>query len=121
VSIDLTSANNYFTTHLDKSTWNAATDDEKIAALTTAEIEVSSLPLSNSALALSKRMIAIYEQAVWRLRIGTKREDMQAQGVKRVSISGGISEEFGIPMYGINLAPRAKAVLNGCWALGAIR
>jgi hypothetical protein len=121
VSINLTSANNYFATHLDEATWTAATDDQKIAALTTAEMEISSLPISNSVQALSKCLIAIYEQAVWRLRTSTKREDLQSQGVKSVRNPSGVAETYGAMTYGIPLAPRAKAALNGCWVIGAIR
>ncbi|NLW45829.1 MAG: hypothetical protein GXY86_00590 [Firmicutes bacterium] len=121
MNIDLTSVNNYFNTHLDKATWTAAADDEKTAALSTAEMEINSLPISNSALAASKRQIAVYEQAVWRLRTGTRREDLQAQGVKSVRNPSGVAETYGIPTFGIPLAPRARAALNGCMSLGAIR
>ena len=117
----ITSANNYFNTHLDKAIWTTATDDKKIAALSAAEMEINSLPISNSAQTASKRLIAIYEQAVWRLRAGSKREDLQAQGVKSVRNPSGVAETYGAMTYGIPLAPRAKAALNGCWAIGAIR
>jgi osmotically-inducible protein OsmY len=122
VTVDLTSANSYFATHLDKITWTAATDDAKVGALTTAEMEISTLPINlNSAQTQSKIVIAVYEQAVWRLRSNSKREDLQAQGVKSVRNPSGVAESYGILTYGIPLAPRAKAVLNGCWAIGAIR
>lgn len=64
---------------------------------------------------------AIYEQALFRLGGNEQREQLQAQGVKSVGIQGGFSESFGQQMYGITLAPRAKLLLTGCFAVGVMR
>jgi hypothetical protein len=63
---------------------------------------------------------AIYEQAIFRLKYGDKREGIQAQGVKSIGISGGVSESFAQPVFGVSLAPRAKLFLTGWFQLGAI-
>jgi len=117
---ELTEATTYFTTHLDNSIWTAAADPVKTAALTTAEAEINALPLRSTIPEETKNK-AIFEQAMFRLKYSDKRESLQAQGVKSVSVSGGASESYAKLMFGISVAPRAKMFLIGWFAVGAIR
>jgi hypothetical protein len=110
-------ANTYFATHLDKSIWEASTVKE--AAIATAGQEINSLPLK-STIPEERKDRAIYEQAIFRLKYGDKRENIQAQGAKSIGISGGVSESFVQPVFGVPLAPRAKLFLMGWFQLGAI-
>jgi hypothetical protein len=41
----VTGADTYFTTHLDKATWEAAGDTSKANVIETASLEINSLPL----------------------------------------------------------------------------
>lgn len=116
----LEEANQYFTAHLEKETWEAATPEQKVGALATAEAEITSLPLRPNA-DPERIQKAIYEQAVFRLQTDRKRENLQAQGVKSAGIAYGPQETYGTLVYGIPLAPRAKAFLAGCFAVGVIR
>lgn len=113
-------ADQYFETHLEKETWEAASPEQKAGALATAEAEITSLPLSPRANP-ERIQKAIFEQAVFRLQIDGKRERLQAQGVKSAAIAYGPQENYGVLMYGVALAPRAKAFLTGCFAVGVIR
>jgi hypothetical protein len=115
----VTDANTYFGTHLDKTAWEAAGDVMKAGAIGTAAMEINSLPLRKTITDELKDK-AIYEQAIFRLKYGDKREDIQAQGVKSISISGGVSESFAQSVFGVPLAPRAKLFLMGWFQLGAI-
>lgn len=112
-------ANAYFATHLDKTDWDAATADVKVGAIETASLEINSLPLK-STIPDDLKDKAIYEQAIFRLKYGEKREAIQAQGVKAIGISGGVSESLSQLVFGIPLAPRAKLFLTGWFRLGAI-
>ena len=116
----LEEANQYFTAHLEKETWEAACPKEKAGALATAEAEIKSLPLRPNA-DPERIQKAIYEQAVFRLQVDGKRERLQAQGVKAANIAYGPQENFGALVYGIALAPRAKLFLTGCFGVGVIR
>ncbi len=113
-------ADQYFATHLEAETWQAATPEQKAGALATAEAEIRSLPLGPNA-DPEKVQKAIYEQAVFRLQTDRKRENLQAQGVNSAGIAYGPQETYGTLVYGIALAPRAKAFLTGCFAVGVIR
>ena len=113
-------ADQYFETHLEKETWEAACPKEKAGALATAEAEIISLPLSPRANP-ERIQKAIFEQAVFRLKVDGKRENLQAQGVNSAGIAYGPQETYGTLVYGIALAPRAKAFLTGCFAVGVIR
>ena len=115
----LEEANQYFATHLDKETWEAADELTKTALLTTAEAEISSLPL-RAAIDPERKNKAIFEQAIFRAKFGDKRENIQAHGVKSVSVNGGASESYAPLMFGVPLAPRAKLFLVGQFQLGAI-
>ena len=116
----LEGANQYFTAHLEKETWEAACPKEKAGALATAEAEIKSLPLRPNA-DLERIQKAIYEQAVFRLQTDRKRANLQAQSVKSANIAYGPQETYGTLVYGIPLAPRAKVFLTGCFAVGVIR
>ena len=113
-------ADQYFQTHLETETWSAATPEQKAGALATAEAEIRSLPLRPDA-DPERIQKAIHEQAVFRLQTDSKRENLQAQGVKSAGIAYGPQENYGVLTYGIALAPRAKAFLTGCFAVGVIR
>lgn len=113
-------ADQYFQTHLETETWGAATPEQKAGALATAEAEIISLPLSPRANP-ERIQKAIFEQAVFRLKVDGKRENLQAQGVNSAGIAYGPQETYGTLVYGIALAPRAKAFLTGCFAVGVIR
>lgn len=115
----LEEANQYFETHLDKAVWEAADDPTKTALLATAEAEINSLPLKPTITDEIKNK-AIFEQAIFRAKFGDKRENIQAHGVKSVSISGGASESYVPLVFGIPLAPRAKLFLTGWFQVGAI-
>lgn len=116
----LADATAYFATHLDNSIWVATEEPTKTAALMTAVDEIGALPLRPSIPEQIKNK-AIFEQAIFRLKYSDKRENLQAQGVKSVSVSGGASESYTPLLYGIPVAPRAKTCLIGWFALGAIR
>ncbi len=109
----------YFSTHLDNATWTAADEPTKTALLTAAEVEINSLPLK-AMITNELKNKAIFEQAIFRLKYGDKRENVQAHGVKSVSISGGASESYTQLVFGIPLAPRAKLFLTGQFQVGAI-
>lgn len=109
----------YFATHLDKAIWMEAEEETQTALLATAEAEINSLPLKPT-ITDEIRNKAIFEQAVFRLKHGDKRENIQAHGVKSVSISGGASESYAPLIFGIPLAPRAKLFLTGWFQVGAI-
>ena len=113
-------ADQYFATHLEAEIWQAATPEQKVRALATAEAEIISLPLRPNA-DPERIQKAIYEQAVFRLQTDRKRENLQAQGVKSAGIAYGPQETYGTLVYGIALAPRAKVFLTGCFAVGVIR
>jgi hypothetical protein len=115
----VTGADTYFTTHLDKATWEAAGDTSKANVIETASLEINSLPLRRN-IADELKDKAIYEQAVFRLKYSDKRENLQVQGVKSISISGGASEFYAQSVFGVPLAPRAKLLLTGWFALGAV-
>lgn len=115
----LEEATAYFATHLDKTVWTEAGEETQTALLTTAEAEINSLPLKLTITDELKNK-AIFEQAVFRLKYGDKRESIQAQGVKSVSISSGASESYAPLVFGIPLAPRAKLFLTGWFQVGAI-
>lgn len=113
-------ADQYFEIHLESATWQAASLEQKAGALATAEAEIRSLPLRPNA-DPERIQKAIYEQAVFRLKVNGKRENLQAQGVKSAGIAYGPQETYGTLVYGIALAPRAKVFLTGCFAVGVIR
>jgi hypothetical protein len=113
-------ADQYFQTHLETETWSAATPEQKAGALATAEAEIKSLPLRPNA-DPERIQKAIFEQAVFRLKVDSKRENLQAQGVKSAGIAYGPQETYGTLVYGIVLAPRAKLFLTGCFGVGVIR
>lgn len=117
--VTVETATEYFANHLEQAIWTATTLEQQRAAITTAEMEINSLPLKDQIPEEVKNK-AIYEQALFRLKYGEKREAIQAQGVKSVSISGGVSESFTQLVFGIPLAPRAKLLLMGWFQLGAI-
>jgi hypothetical protein len=112
-------ADTYFATHLDKVAWEAASNTLKAGAIETAILEINSLPL-RKIIADELKDKAIYEQAIFRLKYSDKRENLQAHGVKSVSVSGGVSESFAQLVFGVPLAPRAKLLLTGWFALGAV-
>lgn len=114
MAIDLAGANTYFQTRVHSAAWSQATAADQLAALTTAENQIRSLPIS--AYADQGRITnAIYEQALFLLRMDQTelREDLQARGVASVGISGGASESFR-QRYGFSLAPMAQMFLAGC-------
>lgn len=115
----LEEATAYFATHLDKVVWEEAGEETQTALLTTAEAEIKSLPLKPTITDELKNK-AIFEQAIFRLKYGDKRESIQAHGVKSVSIPGGASESYAPLVFGIPLAPRAKLYLTGWFQVGAI-
>ena len=112
--MDLAAANAYFQTRIHPGAWTQATDADKTAALTTAENQIHSLPLSTFA-DQGRVTKATYEQALFLLRMESTemREDLQARGVASVSISGGASEAYR-QRYGFPLAPMAQSYLSGC-------
>lgn len=112
-------ANQYFATHLSKTAWETADEPTKVAMLTMAAEEINNLPLK-ATIDPERKNKAIFEQAIFRLKYGDKRENIQAHGVKSVSISGGASESYAPLVFGISLAPRAKLFLVGQFRLGAI-
>lgn len=115
----LEEATAYFATHLDKTVWTEAGEETQTALLATAEAEINSLPLRPTITDELKNK-AIFEQAIFRAKFRDKRENIQAHGVKSVSISGGASESYVPLVFGIPLAPRAKLFLTGWFQVGAI-
>lgn len=111
----------YFQVHLESSKWAAATPEQKAGALATAEAEINSLPLQKNEALQARINSAIFEQAVFHLKRDVKREELQAQGVTMAGINDGFYEHYGTLTYGIALAPRAKLLLRGCFAVGVIR
>lgn len=124
-------ANTYFTTHLDSAKWTALTTPQKAGAIATAQAEINSLPLRKKLAVDGITLIdvipettkdkMIYEQALFLVLTTQDRQNLQAQGVKSVAISGGASETFSKTMFGVALAPRVRLLANGYWALGAIK
>jgi len=121
VSPEVEQANKYFEIHLEAETWSQAKPEQKAGALKTAKQEITSLPIHISPANEDRIQDAIYEQALFRLRVNTKRELLQAQGVTSANIAYGPQEQYGDLMFGVPLAPRAKLLLTGCYALGVIR
>jgi hypothetical protein len=116
----LEEATTYFTTHMDKAIWEEAGEEKQTALLTTAEAEINSLPLKPTITDEIKNK-AIFEQAIFRLKYGDKRESLKAQGVNMMGITGGFYEHYNVYLvYGVALAPRAKLFLTGWFQVGAI-
>lgn len=109
----------YFATHLDKAIWMEAEEETQTALLATAEAEINSLPLKPTITDEIKNK-AIFEQAIFRLKYGDKRESLKAQGVNMMGITGGFYEHYNVLVYGVALAPRAKLFLTGQFQVGAI-
>jgi hypothetical protein len=130
----LEAADDYFEFNIQSDKWGALTDDQKLAAIVTAQGDINSLPLRKTAtysgsaatptitdvIPVATKNEAIFEQAVFLTQITNDRVNLQAQGVKSIGISGGVSESFTPPKFGVALAPRAKAKLSGYFAVGAI-
>ena len=116
----VTAANQYFQIHLESTKWSVLTNDQKLAALTTAQGEISCLPL-RSVMPVAIKNEMVYEQALFLSIITGDRQNLQAQGVQQAAISGGASETYRKLTFGIALAPRAKLKATGYWALGVVR
>jgi hypothetical protein len=105
--VDLTAANEYFSTRLNSAVWDAASDTDKTKALTTAENQLADYEDMVESTRFNK---AVCEQAIW-LLAGDKRAELQKSGVASSSI-GSLSETYNL-RHDPTIASQAWAFLRG--------
>lgn len=111
--IEVADADEYFETRLRSAAWSAASEEVKLAALTTAQADIEAcadFTFDADAEVIAAQQNAVCEQALYLLQDEDqeRRQSLQAQGVKEAGMA---KEVYTGAPAGVVIAPRARLLL----------